>query len=128
MAIPGSGDGQEVLRRGGIDTQSNDPTSFDFTGALPSKGDETDTVPANHIVTILSIIWCEQSGGAEEIQLYSKQGGGVIYLLVNQPLASHGTYIWTEKVVLIGGDYLITQSAAATSIDVWYSYLDQDWS
>ena len=60
MAIP-SGTGTEVLRNGGWSTQATDTTSFDFAGGNPSLGDETDTVPANHIITVLSIIFCEGS-------------------------------------------------------------------
>ena len=128
MAIPGSSDGQEVLRRGSMNNQSNDHTSFDFTGALPTVGDETDTVPANHIITMLSIIWNDQSTGAEEIRLYTVNGGNNHYILFDQPLASSGTYIYSERIVIIGGDALKTGMQSSTSCDIWYSYLDQDWS
>ena len=132
MAIPGSSDGQEVIRRGSISPQSNDKTSFDFTGGLPTVGDETDVVPANHIVTILSISWCDQGDVAELIYLQllcgAHPGTGLVNLLDQAPLTALGTYIWNEKIVLIGGDALKTTFASAANVDIVYTYLDQDWS
>ena len=129
MAIPGSGDGQEVLRRGGINNQTNNPTAFAFDGTSPTMGDETETVPANHIVTILSIIWCEQGSAHELIYLHLVLSDAKhVRLLHDAPLTAYGTYIWNEKIVLIGGDALKTTFASAANVDVYYSYLDQDWS
>ena len=127
MAIPGSSDGQEVLRRGGITGQSNDPTSFDFTGGLPTVGDETDTVAANHIITVLNIIFCETSGGEEQILMYQNTTQ-TIYLMYNQVIGGYKTFIWNDKFVLTGGQSLVVNMASSTTVDIWYSYLDQDWS
>ena len=128
MAIPGASDGQEVIRRGTIHNQSNDETSFDFTGGLPTTGDETDTVAANHIITILSISWCEQGNADELIYLTWEGDSKHIRLLHEAPLAAYGTYIWNEKIVLIGGDQLTTHLGTSGNADVTYTYLDQDWS
>ena len=128
MAIPGASDGQEVIRRGCITVQSNDQTSFDFTGGLPTVGDETDVVAANHIITILSISWCEQGNAAELIYLSWEGDSKHIRLLHQAPLAAYGTYIWNDKIVLIAGDALKTDVASSSNIDVYYTYLDQDWS
>ena len=129
MAIPGSSDGQEVLRRGTMHQQSNDHTSFDFTGGLPTVGDETDTVPANHIVTVLTISWCDQGNAAELIYLTIVCSDAKhIRLLHEAPLSAYATYIWNDKIVLIGGDGLHTTFASAANVDVAYTYLDQDWS
>ena len=129
MAIPSASDGQEVIRRGCISPQSNDQTSFDFTGGLPTVGDETDVVAANHIITILSIIWCEQGNVVELIYLTCLQSDGQhVRLLHESPIAPYGTYVWNEKIVLIGGDALKTTLATTGNVDVSYTYLDQDWS
>ena len=129
MAIPGASDGQEVIRRGCISPQSDDQTSFDFTGGLPTVGDETDVVAANHIITILSIIWCEQGSANELIYLTCLQSDGQhVRLLHEASLTSLSTYIWSEKIVLIGGDALKTTLATTGNVDVSYTYLDQDWS
>jgi hypothetical protein len=129
MAIPGASDGQEVIRRGCITVQSNDQTSFDFTGGLPTVGDETDVVAANHIITILSIIWCEQNSTNELIYLTLLCSDAKhVRLLHEASLTSLSTYIWSEKIVLIGGDALKTTLATTGNVDVSYTYLDQDWS
>jgi hypothetical protein len=123
MAIPASGDGQEVLRRGVITTQtSSNWTSFVFTGGSPTTGTNSYTVPANHIITMLSIIWCETNGTAATFHLNTGSG----YILYSQDLAANGTFIWTERYVVPAGGLL--QTLGGTDIDVWYSYLDQDWS
>ena len=124
MAIP-SGSGTEVLRNGGWSRQSTDVTSFDFAAGNPSVGDETDTVPANHIITVLSIIWCEGANNAEIINLYGVNGA---YILKKQDIAGRGTFIWNERLCLKGGKYLKTWTESAGDVDVFYSYLDQDWS
>ena len=128
MAIPGASDGQEVIRRGTMHAQSDDQTSFDFTGGLPTVGDETDVVAASHIITILSIIWNEQGNAAELIYLTWEGDSKLIRLLHGAPVAAYGTYIWNEKIVLIAGDALKTTFATAANVDVSYTYLDQDWS
>ena len=130
MAIPGASDGQEVIRRGTIHAQDHDWTSFDFTGGLSTKGDETDTVATNHIITVLSISWCEQGNAAELIKMSFEGPSGTPYIQVlnNQPLAAYGTYIWNEKIVLIGGDQLTTHLGGTGNCDIYCTYLDQDWS
>ena len=124
MAIPGSSDGQEVLRRGAITGQSTSWTSFTFTGGSPSTGTNSYTVPANHIVTMLSIIWCEAAGNAESISLNQND---TTYILTLQALAANATFIWEERHMLKGGEKLQTLSTSG-DVDVLYSYLDQDWS
>ena len=125
MAIPASGDGQEVLRRGVIATQSSTAwTSFVFTGSSPTTGTNSYTVPANHIITMLSIIWCEAGGAVESFHLNTSTG----YLLRGQALAAYGTFVWTERYVLPAGSVLQTITEGSADVDVYYSYLDQDWS
>ena len=125
MAIPGSSDGQEVLRNGAILTQSTDTTSFKWDGTSPTTGTESVTVPTNHIITILSIIWCETGNAAEIFNLYGVNGA---YILKKQDLAARATFIWNERLVLKGGQFLKTWLESSADIDVFYSYLDQDWS
>ena len=127
MAIP-SGSGTEVLRNGGWSTQSTDVTSFDFSAGNPTLGDETDTVPANHIITVILINWAETSNGAEQFHLLGTMDSKQIYILLYQDIAAYDTFVWNTKFVLIGGDNLKTTTVAGTDIDVTYSYLDQDWS
>jgi len=128
MAIPGSSDGQEVLRRGTVHNLSNAATSLSFDGTITSAATSNETVPANHIITMLSMSWVDQSNGAELISLYMVYGGNAHSILHEQDLAAYATFIFEEKFVLIGGDALFTIMASSTNVDLWYSYLDQDWS
>ena len=127
MAIP-SGTGTEVLRNGWWATQSTDVTTFAFDTSNPTLGDETDTVPANHIITFIYANWCETANAAEQFHLYATCDSKLVYFLHHQDLAGEETFVWNTKFVLIGGDWLKTETASSADIDVIYSYLDQDWS
>ena len=127
MAIP-SGSGTEVLRNGGWSTQSTDVTSFDFNAGNPTLGDETDTVPANHIITVILINWAETGNAAELLHLWATCDTKLVYLLLFQDLAAYDTFVWNTKFVLIGGDWLKCTLESSADIDVTYTYLDQDWS
>ena len=126
MAIP-SGSGTEVLRRGVIATQSSTATSFKFDGTNPSTGTSSYTVPANHIITIISIIICEAAGSAETFDLYMNDGASQIHFTSATPLAGKATFVWNDKFSLIGGDKFIVTCSSA-DVDFYYTYLDQDWS
>ena len=130
MAIP-SGSGTEVLRRGVIATQTTTATSFKFDGTNPSTGTSSYTVPANHIITMISIIICEAAGNPETFDLYMNDGASQIHFTSTTPLAASATFVWNDKFVLIGGDKLaiaMTAGAGGGDMDVYYTYLDQDWS
>ena len=124
MAIPGSSDGQEVLRRGVIQTQSSDDTSFKWDGTSPTTTAHADVVPTNHIITLLSIIFCETGNAAELMYLQHVQG----YILHQQDIAARGTFIWNERLTLQSGEILKTWMDGSADVDIHYSYLDQDWS
>ena len=127
MAIP-SGSGTEVLRCGRWQTQTNDTTSFVFNAGNPTAGTETDTVPANHIITVLMISWCETAGNAEIFHLWANCDSKEIMMLQYQDLASTETFVWNTKFVLNGGDFLKTTLESSADVDMFYTYLDQDWS
>ena len=127
MAIP-SGSGTEVLRNGFWPVQTTDTTSFAFEASNPSVGDETDTVPANHIITFIFASWCETGNAAELINFYNTIASKQCYMMVGRPLAAYETFVWNTKFVLSGGDWLKTSCASSADVDVQYSYLDQDWS
>ena len=73
MAYP-TGSGSERLMRGGINAQSDTETAFKFDGTSPSTGTASYTVPTLHIITVLSIIVCEQGNAAETFNLYAGDG------------------------------------------------------
>ena len=127
MAIP-SGSGTEVLKRTTIHAQSNTATAFRWDGTMATTGTSTYTVTANHIVTVLSIIACEQGNAAELIWLYMNDGSNDIQLLQSQSLGAYGTFAFNDKVVLTGGDKLLVKCSSSANVDFICSYIDQDWS
>ncbi len=83
MAIP-SGSGTEVLKRASIHALT-DSSQILIDGV------------ANHIYTILSVIFCEQSGGAEQVYMQvdiSAAGSNEIFLLEKPHVCSY--YFWNN--------------------------------
>ena len=127
MAIP-SGSGTEVLKRTFIHAQSSTATSFRWDGTMATTGTNTYTVPANHIITVLNISFNEQGNATETIDIMVNDGTNTIYLLQSQTLHAYNTFIWNDKIVLTGGDKLMIKTDTAANVDVFCSYIDQDWS
>jgi len=131
MAIPlQSLSGTEVLRRGCINAQSSTNTTLKFDNtATTAAGQSSNSVPANHIVTVLNVIFCEQGNQTDEMLTMYVEGAhaSAIYLMRSMPISQYGTFIWNSKIVLIGGDQLRIMSQGSANIDVWYNYIDQSW-
>ena len=123
MAIPSSGGGSEILK-----------TLYKSAGS-----DSTTTLfaaDADRIVTILSIIFTEKGNAAEEINLWvdagyndvSGTGSTDIYILHSVPIPAKGTFVFSDKFVLYGLDVLNTNTVSTANIDIYVSYIEQDWS
>ena len=115
MAYP-TGSGSERLNRVFLDAQSG--------GAHAIL-----TVAANHIVTVLNVTICNMVATAYNTNLHVSALGSTTVMLMEQPLVlpATGTFVWNDKIVLIGTDVLKVYSAS-TNYDVYCSYIDQDWS
>ncbi len=113
----GSGAGTEVLRRAYTHAFSNSSTVL-LQGA------------ANHVYTILSIIFCEQSNNAEFIHMNinADSAGTNIALMYNQAIGAERTFIWNDKFVITETDTLQAQLASAGNVDAWVSYIDQEFA
>ena len=111
--------GKEVLRRTYI------------TGAGESL-QTILTVPAEHIITILSISIMERSNEAASKfdLLISPDGGTAFYLLIQQGVPGYDTFVWSDRIVLTGGDLLKIEPAGTGTVtfDVWCSYIDQQFA
>lgn len=127
MAIP-SGSGTEVLKRTTIHAQSNTATAFRWDGTMATTGTSSYTVTANHIITILGIVTCEQGNADELINIYMHDGSNDHYLLKSQSLPAYTSFTWNDKIILTGGDKLIVNLDSAGNVDFVCSYIDQDWS
>ena len=136
MAIP-SGGGTEVLKRtsmrqlGGVEAYGT-WWSIDFTSAqISAQGNHT--VPAHHIITVLSVVICNPvTGYSYSIDMgVTPSGGTTIELLKNQDVPEYGTFTWNDKFVLHAGDALLFRhnvNASGDDFDIYVSFIDQDWS
>ena len=130
MAYP-TGSGSEILRRGSIIALSNSATAMDFDGTDETTKDQlTSAVPALHIITLLNVTMCETGEAANEVMYMMKRGSTAtnVYLLYDYPIGAKETFIWSEKLVLIGGDKIIIQTGGSANFDITWQYIDQDWS
>ena len=130
MAYP-SGPGSERLQRGTVQALTNTTTALLFNGANGTTvNQETNTVPALHIITLLNISFCENDGNAEKIKMYVECASptDAIFFLRDAALPAYGTFVYSDKIVLVGGDKMVVYMDSASNIDVHYSYIDQDWT
>ena len=113
MAIP-SGSGSETLKR--VTLNANNAA---WTEILSGT--------ANHIYTILSVIFCDQASAAGSISMRANDGSNDIMLLSGQLYGSAETFVWNDKFVLLEDDDLDVYNS--TSAGDWYvTYIDQDWT
>ena len=115
MAIP-SGSGTEVLKRN-FTTGNSDNWFVAINGV------------ANHIYTVLSIVAHNTSASNDE-QLNMRvvdSGANNRGLMSVQQLNRSETFIWNDKLVLVGEDELQVYNTAG-SVDWYISYIDQDWT
>ena len=127
MAYP-SGSGSEILRRGAIHNQVATTTSFRFDGTSPTTGTSSYVVPAHHIITILNIVVNEQGNATSKTFWFWAELGGIeCKFTQNVYLGPYETYEWNEKIVLHPADKLLFNSVAGANIDVFYTYIDQNW-
>jgi hypothetical protein len=130
MAYP-TGSGSERLQRGTVQSLTENTTALLFTGANGTTlNQETNTVPALHIITILNITFTEIAGNAELLKMYIECASptDAIHILNEQPLPAKGTFVYSDKIVLVAGDKVIVYLNSAGTVDVHYSYIDQDWT
>ena len=117
MALP-TGSGTEVLSRG----------TFTVTGTTDTK--ILDGV-ALHVYTVLSIVITETAGNAETFGLFvDPSAGGTDYEIISlaTALAADSTFIFNDRIVLVGTDELNIKCSNPCDIDIVISYIDQDWT
>ena len=116
MAIP-SGSGTEVLKVNRYQTISSETLVFQGV--------------ADHIYTILSVIFCNTDGSNSRefyLTLYDSTGTSNSHrIILAQPVPPAGTFVFDDKFV-ISGAYNMRVISANGDADVMVSYIDQDWS
>jgi hypothetical protein len=115
MAIP-SGSGSEILARGYY-------TVTDTTDTKILDGD------ANWIYSVISITVCETAGAAETFDLFlDPLAGGTDYeILSDQALPANSTFVFNDRLVLVGTDELNFKAGGACNIDIIINYIAQNW-
>ena len=120
MAIP-SGSGTEVLKRTSIHALS-DAWSPIITGV------------ANHIITVLNFSVCNTHPTNRLLfSLVIRCLGTVTdkYILLEQSVPNYETFVYSDKIILHGGDKLLFDdptSDTGDDGDIIIHYIDQDWS
>ena len=123
-----TGSGSEILYRGTIHNQSDTATALRWDKTNPTTATSTYTVPALHIITVITISITEVDGNNETFDLLINDGTNNIYILQDQTLSAKSTFVYSDKIVLVAGDKLTVYTGDAGNVDVHYSYIDQDWT
>ena len=113
MAIP-SGSGTEVLKRVTLHANNNATTEI-LSGT------------ANHIYTVISIIFASRTGVTGAIGFRVNDGSNDIQLLASESVGAYGTFVWNDKFVMAGDDDLDVYNEH-TDGDWYVRYIDQDWT
>jgi len=95
---------------------------------MATTGTSSYTVPALHIITVLSVIATDQGSASELINMYMNDGSNNISIISSQAIGSLGTFVWNDKFVLIGGDKLVVDTESSANVDLLCSFIDQDWT
>jgi len=115
MALP-TGSGSEVLKRKMM--------SLDNSSA-------TLTVPALHIYTIISINIMRNNAAKSDTDIYLNDGSTNVQLTNGQggsEVPGWGTFVYNDRIVLMSGDSISVIERDGGALDVWISYIDQDWT
>ena len=123
MAIP-SGGGTEVLKSTYMVGLDDTVRTFISTSST-------------QIATLISITFESDNGNtAETVSMYidcgrdsvSGAAGAESFLIKTQSIGAYETFVFSDKVVLYGGDVLKAYATGGGDFDVVCSYILQDWT
>ena len=118
MAIP-SGPGTEVLKRFKWEELDNSPEVAIITGV------------ANHIYTVVSMIFtnCHSASSSLDVKVTDSSDANPCFLVDNHAIPVDGTFVWNDKFSIVGNEKLKCYTGSASDdMDVYVTYIDQDWS
>ena len=126
MAIPAYGTaGTEVLYRTTIKTQVDTFTSFRWDRTNATTGTSSYAVATDHIVTVLSMTFCNNQSTAKDLYLKIHDGAGDVYLLSPYSIPPNDLFVWNDKFVLVAGDKVMVNSVSGADMDCYCTYIDQ---
>ena len=86
---------------------------------------------ADHIYTVLSVVFQNRYGAGSvyiALQVNADGGGTDVKIMESQLLPAVGTFIFSDRIIIAGEDELVAVNETAQDIDVYCSYIDQDFS
>ena len=89
------------------------------------------TGSANHIITVVSIIFANQSTTLETATMAQMDDDGttnVHYFLLDQEIPAYGTFVWNDRFSWDGTKRLRVITGTSADMDVYATYIEQDWS
>tara|TARA_Y100000310_G_scaffold3410_1_gene4345 strand:+ start:28 stop:411 length:384 start_codon:yes stop_codon:yes gene_type:complete len=127
MAIP-SGGGTEVLKRGIVNATTTSSTSLLFTGLKTAAGASGNSVPTDHIVTMISMYFCNNTSSDCAMYLQLVGESITVDLFANEPIPKYSTFAVNDKFMLKSGDDLQVLLTGSGTVDLSYTFIDQDWT
>ena len=125
MAIP-SGSGSEIVYRTCINALSDTETTFRWDRTMATTGTSTYTVPTNFLITVLSVVITNIESTARTFDLKWTDGSLTVNLVRTKDLPSLSTFVFNDKLVLVGGDKLAIALGSTGNVDCLCSYIVQD--
>ena len=118
MAFP-TGPGSERIKYSALD----DLTDTDQT---------LITGVALHIYTVISIICCEQGNNSDtklRMRITDSDGSAnPCFLIYDQAVPAYGTFVFSDRFSFDGDKKLVIDTAGGANVDVFCTYIDQDWT
>ena len=95
----------------------------------PNVGTAPATVmTADSYDTVVGISISNVTSGTINVDCYINDGTNDIYLLKAQSVEANSTFIWNDRIVIGAGDKVSVFCDSAANVDVYYTYIDQDWT
>jgi len=117
VALP-TGSGSEII------------TNAKITG-LGSSWTSIFTPVALHIYTVVSIIVTNEDATARTFTLAQTDGANttnIHYFLIDQDVGNKETFVFNDKISWTDARHLRIIGSTSSNLDVYCTYIDQDWT
>jgi hypothetical protein len=117
-ATPASSAGTEILRRSFKVGLTNSPYKI------------IDGASTSYMYTLLCVTFCENAGAGETISMKidTEASGNDVFLLDAQALKAKQTFVWNDKIMLWGTDELVVYTGDGADVDVYCTYIEQQFA
>ena len=126
MAYPVYGTaGTELLYRTTINGLSTSATAFRWDRTNATTGTTSYVVAAHHIVTVLSILLCNNDATVQSFNMHINDGSNDIYIFNQQGIGGHDTFAFSDRLCLVAGDKLQIVFTGS-NMECHCTYIDQN--